>query len=91
MRPTCDKCRKPIQKGQLQWHHPIPQSEGGTETVPVCRPCHTHHHSANGDFARWGRIGGLRTAALGVWAHHLRRVKTHAKYEPLRRAVPPRR
>ena len=31
---------------------------------PVLRAAHRAHHSGGGDFARWGRRGGLRTLAL---------------------------
>jgi hypothetical protein len=31
---------------------------------PVSRAAHRAHHSLGGDFARWGRRGGLRTLAL---------------------------
>lgn len=90
MRYRCDNCGEWIQRGELQWHHPIPRSEGGTDTVPYCRGCHVRHHSKRGDFARWGRLGGQASAALGHWAHHLRRVRDHANYAPLRASVPPR-
>lgn len=54
----CVECGKPA----VDWHHIIPKSEGGTEVEPRCKKCHVHHHSANGDFARWGRMGGQKTA-----------------------------
>jgi len=31
---------------------------------PVLRAAHRAHHSGGGDFARWGRRGGLRTLTL---------------------------
>jgi hypothetical protein len=43
-------------------HHVIPRCQGGTLVVPICALCHRRHHSENGDFARWGRLGGKVTA-----------------------------
>jgi hypothetical protein len=36
----------------------------GASTSPVPRAAHCSGHSKGGDFARWGRRGGLRTLAL---------------------------
>lgn len=47
-------------------HHIKPQSEGGLDTpenrMAVCDQCHRAHHSAQGDFSRWGKMGGHTTA-----------------------------
>jgi len=48
----CEKCGSDI---DVQEHHVIPRSEGGTETICLCQACHTEYHSDNGDFQRWGR------------------------------------
>ena len=44
---TCALCRRPIGT-QVEWHHRVPKSEGGRETVPVHPICHrTIHASAS--------------------------------------------
>ena len=66
--PRCALCQGPITtKDRANAHHPRPRSEGGTETVPVHERCHRAHHSANGDFARWGRQGGLISSLDMHW------------------------
>jgi hypothetical protein len=60
MSRRCALCGKPITRAdRANAHHPRPRSEGGTATVPVHERCHRAHHANNGDFARWGRQGGL--------------------------------
>ena len=36
---SCFLCERPIDT-RLEWHHPIPKSRGGRETVPVHPICH---------------------------------------------------
>lgn len=47
-------------------HHNVPRCQGGTDDafnlVYMCQKCHVAHHSAQGDFARWGKQGGTTTA-----------------------------
>ena len=69
----CHFCEKPIAKRDLNQHHVIPRSEGGQEIAPAHRQCHVRHHSEQGDFKKWGRKGGLTTAARGWWIFNLRR------------------
>ena len=42
---------------QIEWHHPVPKSKKGRETVPVHPICHRTIH-ANFTNAELSRIGG---------------------------------
>ena len=43
--PTaCFLCGRPLGR-RVQWHHPVPKSRGGRETVPVHPICHQIIHS----------------------------------------------
>jgi hypothetical protein len=75
---TCAFCHKEAQEPHN--HHPLPQSEGGTETVTACRDCHVRHHSENNDFREWGRRGGRLSALDKHWAHTLKNVKDDPLY-----------
>ena len=48
-------------------HHIVPRCEGGTDEssnlIHLCQKCHTAHHSSQGDFSKWGKMGGEITAA----------------------------
>lgn len=48
-------------------HHIIPRSDGGSDDpdnlMHLCRKHHRQVHSEAGDFSRWGRKGGQRTAS----------------------------
>lgn len=50
---ACALCDRPL-GAKVEWHHRIPKSQGGTETVPVHPICHRtiHAHVANADLAR---------------------------------------
>ena len=39
----CKLCRKDKKK-VLQHHYPLTEKYGGTETIPVCHPCHRRDH-----------------------------------------------
>lgn len=39
----CALCEREV--AQLTDHHLVPRSEGGTETVPLCHPCHKSVHA----------------------------------------------
>ncbi|HEX8667508.1 MAG TPA: HNH endonuclease [Allosphingosinicella sp.] len=41
----CFLCARPLGK-RVQWHHPVPKSRGGRETVPVHPICHRAIHAA---------------------------------------------
>ena len=50
--PACALCSRPL--GSLvEWHHRVPRSEGGNETVPLHPICHRaiHAHVSNGELA----------------------------------------
>ena len=48
---------------RIQWHHPVPKSKKGRETVPVHPICHKAIH-ANFTNAQLARIGADRQALL---------------------------
>lgn len=41
---TCALCDRPLGR-RTEWHHRIPKSRGGTETVPVHPICHRAIHA----------------------------------------------
>jgi hypothetical protein len=41
----CFLCGRPLGK-RVEWHHPVPRSRGGRETVPVHPICHRAIHRA---------------------------------------------
>ncbi|PZO73571.1 MAG: HNH endonuclease [Sphingomonas hengshuiensis] len=43
--PDCALCGRPIGT-QVEWHHRVPRSEGGRETVPVHPICHRTIHAS---------------------------------------------
>lgn len=40
----CSLCGRPLGR-RLEWHHRVPRSEGGTETVPLHPICHRTIHA----------------------------------------------
>ncbi|MBN2971419.1 HNH endonuclease [Roseomonas aeriglobus] len=46
-------CGRPLGR-RVEWHHVVPKSEGGRETVPVHPICHRiiHASASNADLAR---------------------------------------
>jgi len=81
---TCHLCDQPItDRQQINYHHIIPKSRGGTGTAPTHKACHVEHHSKGGDFREWGRKGGLITAATWIWIFNLKIGK--GPPDPLRR------
>ncbi|MEW9857009.1 HNH endonuclease [Novosphingobium sp. M1R2S20] len=60
--PVCWLCARPL-GAKIEWHHPVPKSRGGRETVPVHPICHRTLHAtfANAELARHGAdVSGLR-------------------------------
>lgn len=43
--PSCFLCGRPL-GSKLEWHHPVPKSRGGRDTVPVHPLCHRAIHRA---------------------------------------------
>jgi 5-methylcytosine-specific restriction enzyme A len=39
---TCVLCERKVRS--VTYHHLVPKSRGGTETVPLCSPCHATLH-----------------------------------------------
>lgn len=58
---VCALCERPL-GARVEWHHVIPRSEGGTETVPLHPICHRAIHAAadNATLARAGSLAALR-------------------------------
>ena len=74
----CFLCRKPITaKDDVEYHHPIYKSNGGTKVKPTHKRCHRAHHSSKGDFRYWGRMSALTRR----WAFNLLNVRTHPAYD----------
>ena len=50
--PQCTLCQRPL-GARVEWHHTVPKSEGGTDTVPVHPICHRaiHAHLSNHELA----------------------------------------
>ena len=65
---------------QIKHHHPIYKSEGGTQIAPTHKACHRKHHSEQGDFIAWGKLGGSITALTRVWSINLNNVNTHPAF-----------
>ena len=55
----CALCGRPLGR-KVEWHHAVPRSEGGRETVPVHPICHRALHAAatNADLARLAADAG---------------------------------
>ena len=49
----CALCGRPLGR-RVEWHHVVPKSEGGRDTVPLHPICHRTIHAtvSNGDLAR---------------------------------------
>lgn len=56
MSDTCWLCARPIGT-RVEWHHPVPKSRGGRETVAVHPICHRTIHAtfSNAELAKGGR------------------------------------
>jgi hypothetical protein len=52
----CWLCERPLGR-RTEWHHPVPKSRGGRETIAVHPICHRAIHAAlgNAELARAGR------------------------------------
>jgi len=57
----CWLCLRPLGR-RVEWHHPIPKSRGGRETVPLHPICHRaiHANFTNAELARAGEARLLR-------------------------------
>ena len=43
--PRCALCHHAYDARDLTKHHVVPKSRGGTDTVPLCKPCHKQVHA----------------------------------------------
>lgn len=71
---TCEVCRSAV---NIQLHHVVYRSAGGdcSQLVPLCKKCHVQFHSERGDYASWGRRGGLVTASRGWYVRNLKQFR----------------
>ncbi len=69
---TCALCRRPL-GSRIEWHHRVPKSRGGTETVPLHPICHRiiHTHVPNQQLAAaFADLDALRTREdIGRFLH----------------------
>ena len=76
---ACENCG--IQTRNIHYHHLTPRCQGGDDSpdnlVALCPSCHRQHHSEQGDFVRWGRRGGQKTAQNLHFLFHLKQFTTH--------------
>ena len=51
--PECFRCGRPLGR-RIEWHHPVPRSRGGRDTVPIHPICHRTIHAtlSNKDLER---------------------------------------
>jgi hypothetical protein len=78
---TCYFCTMLIAPGDVNMHHPVNRSQGGKAVEPAHERCHVAHHSNQGDFKYWDRIGGQISAITRRWAFNLKNVRSHPAYE----------
>jgi hypothetical protein len=58
----CALCDRPLGR-RIEWHHVVPKSQGGRETVPLHPICHSaiHATASNKELARlYPNLGTLR-------------------------------
>lgn len=57
----CALCGRPL-GAKVEWHHVVPRSEGGRDTVPLHPICHRAIHAAlpNAELARRGTLEAIR-------------------------------
>lgn len=58
---NCALCVRPLGR-RIEWHHVIPKSRGGRDTVALHPICHRtiHAHATNAELARLADIEALR-------------------------------
>ena len=84
----CWLCERPFGV-KVEWHHPVPKSKNGRETVPVHPICHRaiHANFTNAELARMGddREAVLRNEAVAKFVKWVKR-KPPDFYAPTRRS-----
>jgi hypothetical protein len=68
--PRCWLCERPLGR-KTEWHHPVPKSRGGRDTVAVHPICHRTIHAA---------LGNTELARQGATAGALRKVPEIARF-----------
>ena len=81
MSAACYFCQQPVKPGDVNLHHPLYKSKGGTHTEPAHKDCHVTHHSDQGDYRTWGREGGKLSALTRRWSFNLKHVRTHPAHD----------
>jgi hypothetical protein len=61
---ACWLCARALGR-KVEWHHPVPKSRGGRETVPLHPICHRAIHAALSN-AQLAKLGPDVTALLAV-------------------------
>lgn len=63
----CWLCHRPLGR-RVEWHHPVPRSRGGRETVPLHPICHRalHRFFSNRELADLGDDRAGLTAHAGL-------------------------
>lgn len=58
---NCRLCGRLLGR-RVEWHHPVPKSRGGRETVPLHPICHRaiHANFSNAELTRNGKVEVLR-------------------------------
>ena len=61
----CWECE--IETEEIEHHHPVPRSRGGTKTIPLCSVCHSkaHHRKKNVSISKLSKEGLARKMATG--------------------------
>lgn len=67
---ACWLCARPLGR-RVEWHHPVPKSRGGRETVPLHPICHRAVHAA---------LSNTQLAKLGADASLLLQVEEIARF-----------
>jgi hypothetical protein len=67
---ACWLCARPLGR-RVEWHHPVPKSRGGRETVPLHPICHCAVHAA---------LSNTQLAKLGADASLLLQVEEIARF-----------
>lgn len=77
---VCKLCRKDVKK-VLDHHYPLTKELGGTETIPVCRPCHRRDHHLFERLRREVERGDIQLDLEGNDPHAERRAIIKAALE----------
>jgi len=82
---TCYGCQRAISpRTEINNHHIVYRSQGGTETAEMHKRCHVRLHKERNDFAEWGRVGGRISSIDGHWAFYLKHVADNPAYDHIR-------